>query len=123
MQAQTHLRTATRHPRTLSPTDAVVTTLRGIHEFTVDRLSVAGATLQGHDPLAVGTRVELVLRLPLYPEIRVSGDVVDVRTRDGSTELAIDFVHTDDRTEDHIQSALLSEIERSQSEGRIADIL
>lgn len=123
MQVETHPRTTTRHPRTLSPTDAVVTTRRGIYEFTVDRLSVGGATLHGRDTLPVGTRVEIVLRLPLYPEIRVAGDVIDARFIDGASALAIEFVHADDRTEDHIQAALLSEIERSQSEGRIADIL
>lgn len=123
MQIETHLRTTKRHPRTLSPTDAVVTTRRGIHEFTVDRLSVGGATLRGADALPVGTRVDVVLRLPLYPEIRVAGEVVYARTVDGSTDLAVEFVHVDDRTEDHIQAALLSEIERSQSGGRIEDLL
>ena len=37
--------------------------------------------------------------------------------------LDVEFKHVDDRTEDHIQSALLSEIERSVTDGRIADIV
>jgi hypothetical protein len=32
-------------------------------------------------------------------------------------EIAVTFVHLNDRTEDHIQSALLSELERSHTDG------
>lgn len=123
MQVDTTPRHLRRHPRTLSPTDAVLSTRRGVFDYTVSSLSVGGATLLGRQALAAGTHVEVLLRLPLYPEVRIHGEIVSCTADDDGVALAVDFLHVDDRTEDHIQSALLSEIERSQSGGRIADIL
>ena len=41
---------------------------------------------------------------------------------DGNPALGIEFVHRSDVTEDHIQAALLSELERSRPDGCISDI-
>jgi hypothetical protein len=101
----------------------VLSTRRGVFDYTVSSLSVGGATLLGRQVLTAGTRVEVLLRLPLYPEVRIHAEIVSCASTDDGVALAVDFLHVDDRTEDHIQSALLSEIERSQSNGRIADIL
>ncbi|MBX7078401.1 MAG: PilZ domain-containing protein [Nannocystaceae bacterium] len=108
-----------QHPRTLSHTEAIVSSPHGVHRYTVSNLSVAGALLVDGPALRRGEHVEITLLLPLYPEVRVRAQVV--RIDDGAIGLA--FQHVDDRTEDHIQSALLSEIERSQTGGRIADIV
>lgn len=113
-----------RHPRTLSHTEAVVHDGRTLYRYVVSNLSVGGGMFIGDAPLRVGTRVDVILQLPLYPEVRVHGDVIRCSTNDdGEIEIAMAFVHRDDRTEDHIQSALLSEIERSQTQGRIADVM
>jgi PilZ domain len=112
-----------RHPRTLSHTEAVVKTRQGIFHYDVSNLSASGALLTGEPALRDGERVEVILQLPLYPEVRVQANVIRCQRHDGVAEIALGFVHVDDRTEDHIQSALLSEIERSQTEGRIADVM
>jgi hypothetical protein len=113
-----------RHPRTLSHTEAVVHDGHHIWRYVVSNLSVGGGLFLGNAPLRVGTRVDVILQLPLYPQVRVHGDVIRCdRNDDGEIEIAMSFVHHDDRTEDHIQSALLSEIERSQTQGRIADVM
>ncbi len=112
-----------RHPRTLSPTEAVVVTHHGVRSFTVSNLSVAGALLVGNHPLIAGQRIEVILRLPLYPEVRLEAHVIRCDRGEDGDEIAISFVHHDDRTEDHIQSALLSELERSSTHGRIVDVV
>lgn len=113
-----------RHPRTLSHTEAVVHDGRNLWRYVVSNLSVGGGLFIGNAQLRVGSRVDVLLQLPLYPEVRVHGDVIRcTRNDDGEFEIAMSFVHHDDRTEDHIQSALLSEIERSQTQGRIADVM
>jgi hypothetical protein len=109
-----------RHPRTLSHTTAVLTRKTFRAEYEVCNLSVAGALLRGGPEVDVGTIVEVVLHMPLYPDIKVGARVV----RRGLDEddvpcLGVEFLHTSDVTEDHIQSALLSEIERSQTHGLI----
>lgn len=123
MQLDTQISERRRHPRTLSHTEAVVKTLAGIFHYDVSNLSASGALLTGQPPLREGERVEVILRLPLYPEVRVHADVLRCIRVGGVAEIGLAFVHVDDRTEDHIQSALLSEIERSQTEGLIADVL
>lgn len=122
MQTDTSTRHHPRHPRTLSPTDAVLATRRGLFDYVVSNLSVGGATLVGHQPLVAGTHVDVILRLPLYPEVRIAAEIVECTATGDAVALDVEFKHVDDRTEDHIQSALLSEIERSVTDGRIADI-
>ncbi len=123
MQLDTTTSERRRHPRTLSHTEAVVKAKSGIHHYDVSNLSAGGALLIGEPALREGERVEVILRLPLYPEVRVQANVVRCVRDEGGNEIAVTFVHVDDRTEDHIQAALLSEIERSQTEGRIADVM
>jgi hypothetical protein len=123
MQVDTAHRTHPRHPQTLSPTEALVATNRGVFDYAVRGLSVGGATLVGRQALLATAYVDVILRLPLYPEVRISAEVVGCTEDEHGFEVGVTFRHVDDRTEDHIQSALLSEIERSQSGGRVADIL
>lgn len=113
-----------RHPRTLSHTTCTVRTRHGVNEYTVCNLSVSGALLTDGPILGVETPVEIILHMPLYPEVRVPGRVVR-RCRDDEDQafIAVHFRNRGDVTEDHIQAALLSEIERSQTSGRIEDIL
>jgi hypothetical protein len=109
-----------RHPRTLSHTTAMLTRRGFRHEYEVCNLSVAGALLRGGPELQVGTIVGLVLHMPLYPEIKVSARVARRGLDDDDVAcLGVEFLHTSDVTEDHIQAALLSEIERSQTHGMI----
>lgn len=109
-----------RHPRTLSHTTAVLTRQGFRHEYEVRNLSVSGALLSGGPEVDVGVIIEVGLHMPLYPEIKVPARVI----RKGLDEdeqlcIAVEFMHESDVTEDHIQSALLSEIERSQTHGII----
>ncbi|MBC8068172.1 MAG: PilZ domain-containing protein [Deltaproteobacteria bacterium] len=123
MQLDTTISERRRHPRTLSHTEAVVKTNGGIFHYDVSNLSASGALLTGVPPLRDGERVEVILRLPLYPEVRVQANVLRCERVGTVAEIALAFVHVDDRTEDHIQSALLSEIERSRTDGLIADMI
>jgi len=112
------------HRRVDSDTYCVVKTRSGIYEYTVRNLSVSGALLHRGPPLRKRCRLVVVLQVPLYPEIRIRARVVRTGSdEDGRRFVAIEFVHRSDTTKDHIQAALLSELERSRSNGRIADIL
>src|SRR5687768_15138927 len=64
-----------RHPRTLSHTEAVVHDERSIWRYVVSNLSVGGGLFIGNTPQHAGKRVDVILQLPLYPEVRVHGDV------------------------------------------------
>lgn len=109
-----------RHPRTLSHTTAVLSRRDFRHEYEVCNLSVSGALLRGGPQVPTGKIFVAVLHLPLYPDIKVAARVVrSGLDEDQVTCLGVEFVHTSDVTEDHIQAALLSEIERSQTHGLI----
>lgn len=108
-----------RHPRTMSHTTAVVKTRKTLHEYTVSNLSVSGALLTDGPALPERVVVVVILRLPLYPDIRVPARVVRCDLHDRGAHIGVAFVHASDRTEDHIQAALLSELERSQTNGII----
>ena len=108
-----------KHPRTISHTTCEVRTRDGSCEFQVRNLSAAGALLSDGPLLPEGKKVLVVLRVPLYPEIEVWARIRRRgRDEDGAPLLGIEFLH-DDVTEDHIQSALLSELERSHTHGII----
>ena len=99
-------------------------TRHGVDDYTVRNLSVCGALLTGGPLYGVDTPVEIVLHMPLYPEVRVWGRVArHGRDEDGNAFVGVEFDNNGDLSEDHIQSALLSEIERSQTGGKISDIL
>ncbi len=106
-----------RHPRTISHTTAVVKTRSSLHHYVVSNLSVSGALLVDGPVLAERTLVEVILQLPLYPEVRVPARVVRCETTLDGAEIGVEFNHQTDTTEDHIQAALLSELERSQTHG------
>jgi hypothetical protein len=108
-----------RHPRTISHTTAVVKTKTMLCTYTVSNLSVGGALLIDGPALPERSVVQVILRLPLYPDIRVPARVVRCDRDADGVRLGVTFVHTSDRTEDHIQAALLSELERSQTHGII----
>ena len=112
-----------RHPRTISHTTAVVKTSRSLREYTVSNLSVSGALLVDGPPLAEGAIVQIILRLPLYPDIRIPARVIRCERGDARCQIGVAFLHTTDQTEDHIQAALLSELERSQTHGIIPTFL
>ncbi len=112
------------HARVCSNIRCVVKTRGGMSEYGVADLSVSGALLTEGPRLRDRCPLIVLLRVPLYPEVRVPARVVRNGVDDaGRPTLGIEFVHTSDVTEDHIQSALLSELERSRSDGRIADVL
>lgn len=112
------------HPRSDSDTVCVVKTREGMFEYTVRNLSVSGALLSDGPPLRDRCPVVVLLRVPLYPEVRIPARVVRTAwDEDGTESIGIEFVHRSDTTKDHIQAALLSELERSRSNGCIADIL
>ncbi len=112
------------HPRVDSDTRCVVKTRVGMHEYGVRNLSVSGALLTGGPRLRKRCPLVVLLRVPLYPEVRIPARVVRIGTdEDGSPFVGIEFVHQSDITEDHIQAALLSELERSRTNGCIADVL
>lgn len=100
--------------RTSGRITAMVKTSSSMREYDVAELSVAGATLEGGSRLPERAVVQVVLRIPLYPEIRVPARVLRSTTSaSGGTRVVLSFKHQTDRTEDHIQAALLSELERS----------
>ncbi len=112
------------HARVCSNIRCVVKTRGGIGEYGVADLSTSGALLTGGPRLRNRCPVIVLLRVPLYPEVRIPARVVRTGVDDdGRPAIGIEFVHSSDVTEDHIQSALLSELERSRSDGRIADVL
>jgi hypothetical protein len=112
------------HPRTFSRTTCLVKTRDAVHEYLVRNLSVSGALLTAGPKLGEGYPIVITLRIPLYPEVKVPARVVRTGVDDdGVPYIGVHFIHKSDQTEDHIQSALLSELERSRTDGKIADIL
>lgn len=112
-----------RYPRTLSEVDAMVRTRNGCGRYMVSNLSVCGALLTQGVPLSLDTIVEIDLHIPQHPQIRVMARVTREGINDqGERFMGVEFLHSSDETEDLIQAALLDEIERSQTDGRIADL-
>ena len=102
-----------KHPRTLSHTTATLHKGHRSHDYEVRNLSVCGALLTGGPLLDVGTTVYTKLHLPLYPDVEVPAKVVRRAVdEDGAQCMGLEFEHRSDTTEDHIQAALLSELER-----------
>jgi hypothetical protein len=123
MRVQTTTTERRRHPRTISHTTAVVKTTKTLQEYTVTNLSVSGGLLVDGPPLPEGAVVQMILRLPLYPDIRVGARVIRCDHVDHTCQIGVMFIHTSDQTSDHIQAALLSELERSQTHGIIPTLL
>jgi hypothetical protein len=112
-----------RYPRTLSQVDAVVRTRDACGRYVVSNLSVCGAMLTQGPPLSLDTIAEIDLRVPENPQIRVMARVTREGIDDeGARFMGVEFLHSSDETEDLIQAALLDEIERSQTGGRIEDL-
>jgi len=112
------------HARVCSNIRCVVKTRDGIGEYGVADLSISGALLTDGPRLRDRCPVIVLLRVPLYPEVRIPARVIRTGVdEDGHPTAGIEFVHSSDVTQDHIQAALLSELERSRSDGRIADVL
>ncbi len=112
-----------RYPRTLSHVDAVVRTRDGCCAYVVSNLSVCGALLTQGPMLGKDTLVEIDLKLPEHPQIRVMARVTRQGLHDDdSGYVGVEFLHRSDATEDLIQAALLDEIERSQTHGIIPDL-
>ena len=124
LQALTRKLDRREHSRVCSNIRCVVKTRGGMSEYGVADLSISGALLTGGPRLRDRSPLIVLLRVPLYPEVRIPARVIRAAVdEDGSPAIGIEFVHSNDVTEDHIQSALLSELERSRSDGRIADVL
>ena len=71
----------------------------------------------------VDTIAEIDLHIPESPQIRVMARVTrEGLNDDGARFMGVEFLHSSDETEDRIQAALLDEIERSQTSGRIEDL-
>ncbi len=109
------------HARVESDICCVVKTRQGMHEYGVADLSVSGALLTGGPRLRDRCPLIVLLRVPCYPEVRIPARVVRSGVdQAGKPALGIEFVHSSDVTEDHIQAALLSELERSRTDGLLA---
>ena len=112
-----------RYPRTLSQVDAVVRTRNACGRYMVSNLSVCGALLTQGAPLSLDAIAEIDLHIPGHSQIRVMARVTrEGLNDDGERFMGVEFLHRSDETEDLIQAALLDEIERSQTDGRIADL-
>lgn len=112
------------HPRVSTEICCIAKTRTGMHEYMVTNLSVSGALLTGGPQLRERCPLIILLRMPDYPEVRIPARVVRTGVdADGNPTAGIQFVHRSDVTEDHIQAALLSELERSHSDGKISDVL
>ena len=58
--------------------------------------------------MEIGKRVQVTLHIPLYPDIEVTARIRrHGRSDDGRPILGLEFTHTSDVTEDHIQSLML----------------
>ena len=109
-----------RYPRTLSEVHATVRSRNGVGLYVVRNLSVCGALLTEGAHLDKDTIVEVDLRIPEHPQIRVMARVARHGVHDdGARYLGVEFLHSSAETEDMIQAALLDEIERSQTHGII----
>ncbi len=83
-----------------------------VGQYELRNLSAGGALLSGSPLLEVGTMVDLILRLPGRPVMRVEAEVLHhVDTLDGPLSMGMIFYHENDAAQDQIQSALLAELE------------
>lgn len=90
---------------------ATVVTRKSLHEYEIRDLRVDGARLVGGPRLPVRRAFEIIVSVPYYPAIRLHARV-DPPPAGATHGMWITFIHTSDYTEDHIQAALLSELER-----------
>jgi hypothetical protein len=90
-----------------SPITATVVTRSSMHTYEVHELQVDHACLRGGPALPRRQVFDVIFHVPFYPQIRVHARLTGADQR-----LRISLIHTDDYTEDHIQAALLSELER-----------
>lgn len=112
-----------RYPRTLSHVDSVVRTRSGCARYEVVNLSTCGALLIGGRQLPLDTIVEIDLQIHEHPMIRVMARVAHRGVHDhGERYLGLEFLHGGGDTEDRLQTALLDEIERSQTHGIIPQL-
>lgn len=94
---------------------AIVRTRQGLAEYAVANLGPGGALLVG-PPLRPHALVEVVLRAPSGPPVRVLGRVAHAR----EAEAGVSFLHRSDETEDRIQSMLLDALERERGRSMAA---
>lgn len=112
-----------RYPRTLSEVQATVRSRGSVGQYEVRNLSVCGALLTAGPRLGKDTIVEVDLRIPEHPQIRVMARVARLGIHDdGARYVGVEFLHSSVETEDMIQAALLDEIERSQPHGIIPEL-
>lgn len=100
-----------RYPRTPINSTVLVSLPTLVREYELRNLSAGGALLSGAPLLETGTMVDLILRLPGMPVMRVEAEVIrHVGGVDGLS-MALVFHHETDVVEDQIQGALLAELE------------
>ncbi len=90
---------------------ATAVTASAIHRFEVDELTVTGARLRGSSQLPRRKPFDIIVHVPFYPPIRLRARV----TQRSAGGCDVHFIHDFDFTEDQIQAALLSELERSHT--------
>jgi CheY-like chemotaxis protein len=97
-------------PRVPGQGRAVVTVDHVTAEYALDNLCAGGALLSNGPTLAIGSRIDIVLRLPSQPAIRVTGQVVR-QTSERCWGVA--FEHDGSDAEDRIQAFVLDALERA----------
>jgi hypothetical protein len=86
-----------------------------VREYELRNLSAGGALLSGTPLLETETMVDLILRLPGLPVMRVEAEVIRHVAGIDGTSMALVFHHETDVVEDQIQGALLAELEAAAS--------
>lgn len=111
-QRRRHLRAALNATAFVSPhgTGAALA-------MTVENLSAGGALLEARSPIAVGTAIDIRLRLSCHRTLQLQGEVIRLQAFSGPTahRLAIAFRDVDPDVEDAIQEAVLCGLEKTSA--------
>ncbi len=100
-----------RYPRTPINSTVMVSLPTLVREYDLRNLSAGGALLSGAPLLSTETMVDLILRLPGMPVMRVEAEVIRHVADGDGISMALVFHHETDVVEDRIQGALLAELE------------
>ncbi len=94
--------------------DVFISTQR-VGRFALGNLSAGGALLTGGAPLAIGTRMEILVFLRDWQPLRLPAVVVRTHPVSG---FAVAFEDLSPETEDKIHDAVVAQLEASQARAR-----